>query len=49
MDDPRTKYPQPPFKPQIQPWPGLATKMDPKPGHARKATAAPVDSPAARP
>jgi hypothetical protein len=22
-DDPRTKYPQPPFKPQPQPWPGL--------------------------
>ena len=32
MDDPRTKYPQPPFKPQTQPWPGLASKMDPKPG-----------------
>src|ERR1700758_4791598 len=36
MDDPRTKYPQPPFKPQTQPWPGLATKMDPKPDHGEK-------------
>jgi NAD(P)-dependent dehydrogenase (short-subunit alcohol dehydrogenase family) len=36
MDDPRTKYPQPPFKPQTQPWPGLASKMDPKPDHGEK-------------
>jgi NAD(P)-dependent dehydrogenase (short-subunit alcohol dehydrogenase family) len=36
MNDPRTKYPQPPFKPQTQPWPGLATKMDPKPDHGEK-------------
>jgi NAD(P)-dependent dehydrogenase (short-subunit alcohol dehydrogenase family) len=33
MQDPRTKYPKPPFKPQTQPWPGLASKMDPKPDH----------------
>ncbi|HEY2686590.1 MAG TPA: SDR family oxidoreductase [Steroidobacteraceae bacterium] len=33
MDDPRTKYPKPPFKEQNQPWPGLAGKMDPKPDH----------------
>lgn len=33
MDDPRTKYPQPPFKKQTQPWPGLAKVMDPKPDH----------------
>jgi NAD(P)-dependent dehydrogenase (short-subunit alcohol dehydrogenase family) len=33
MDDPRTKYPKPPFKPQPQPWPGLAGKMDPRPDH----------------
>lgn len=32
-DDPRTKYPKPPFKEQTQPWPGLANKMDPKPDH----------------
>jgi NAD(P)-dependent dehydrogenase (short-subunit alcohol dehydrogenase family) len=33
MDDPRTKYPKPPFKSQTQPWPGLARDMDPKPDH----------------
>jgi NAD(P)-dependent dehydrogenase (short-subunit alcohol dehydrogenase family) len=31
--DPRNKYPKPPFKPQQQPWPGLAGKMDPRPDH----------------
>lgn len=31
--DPTTKYPRPPFKPQPQPWPGLASKMDPRPDH----------------
>lgn len=31
--DPTTKYPKPPFKPQSQPWPGLASKMDPRPDH----------------
>lgn len=31
--DPRTKYPKPPFKPQSQPWPGLASKMEPRPDH----------------
>lgn len=29
MDDPRTKYPKPPFRPQTQPWPGLAKDMEP--------------------
>jgi NAD(P)-dependent dehydrogenase (short-subunit alcohol dehydrogenase family) len=33
MEDPRTKYPSPPFKKQTQPWPGLAREMDPKPDH----------------
>ena len=33
MADPTTKYPQPPFKGQIQEWPGLASKMDPRPDH----------------
>ncbi|HEY6515509.1 MAG TPA: SDR family oxidoreductase [Steroidobacteraceae bacterium] len=33
MDDPRTKYPRPPFKRQAQPWPGLARDMQPKPDH----------------
>ena len=31
--DPTTKYPKPPFKEQQQPWPGLASKMDPRPDH----------------
>src|ERR1700710_580082 len=31
--DPRSKYPKPPFKAQSQPWPGLASQMDPKPDH----------------
>jgi len=32
-DDPRSKYPNPPFQEQTQPWPGLAGKMSPKPDH----------------
>ena len=32
-DDPRSKYPKPPFQEQTQPWPGLAGKMNPKPDH----------------
>ncbi len=31
--DPRSKYPKPPFKSQSQPWPGLASRMDPRPDH----------------
>ena len=31
--DPTTKYPKPPFKSQSQPWPGLVSKMDPRPDH----------------
>jgi hypothetical protein len=33
MQDPVSKYPKPPFKRQSQPWPGLASKMEPKPDH----------------
>jgi NAD(P)-dependent dehydrogenase (short-subunit alcohol dehydrogenase family) len=33
LEDPTTKYPKPPFKEQSQPWPGLASKMEPKPDH----------------
>ena len=33
LADPTTKYPKPPFPGQEQPWPGLASKMDPKPDH----------------
>ncbi|HEV7610527.1 MAG TPA: SDR family oxidoreductase [Steroidobacteraceae bacterium] len=32
-EDPREKYPKPPFQEQTQPWPGLAGKMNPKPDH----------------
>lgn len=31
--NPRDKYPKPPFKSQSQPWPGLASQMDPRPDH----------------
>ncbi|MBV9103385.1 MAG: SDR family oxidoreductase [Candidatus Eremiobacteraeota bacterium] len=31
--DPRTQYPRPPFPEQSQPWPGLASKMQPRPDH----------------
>jgi NAD(P)-dependent dehydrogenase (short-subunit alcohol dehydrogenase family) len=31
--DPRSDYPSPPFQEQSQPWPGLASKMNPKPDH----------------
>ncbi len=36
MQDPTTKYPKPPFKRQEQPWPGLASKMDPVPDHGEE-------------
>ncbi len=31
--DPTLKYPKPPFEEQLQPWPGLASKMTNKPDH----------------
>lgn len=34
--DPTTKYPKPPFPEQHQPWPGLASKMQPVPDHGEK-------------
>jgi NAD(P)-dependent dehydrogenase (short-subunit alcohol dehydrogenase family) len=36
LEDPTTKYPKPPFKEQSQAWPGLASKMDPRPDHGEK-------------
>jgi NAD(P)-dependent dehydrogenase (short-subunit alcohol dehydrogenase family) len=36
MEDPREKYPKPPFNSQEQPWPGLARDMNPKPDHGEK-------------
>ena len=36
ISDPTTKYPQPPFEAQSQPWPGLASKMVPRPDHGEE-------------
>ena len=33
LQNPDTKYPRPPYKRQSQPWPGLASRMDPRPDH----------------
>ena len=33
LSDPTTRYPRPPYKKQSQPWPGLASQMDPRPDH----------------
>jgi NAD(P)-dependent dehydrogenase (short-subunit alcohol dehydrogenase family) len=33
VNDPRSRYPRPPFPEQHQPWPGLARDMRPKPDH----------------
>jgi NAD(P)-dependent dehydrogenase (short-subunit alcohol dehydrogenase family) len=34
--DPTAKYPKPPFPEQRQPWPGLASKMQPRPDHGEQ-------------
>src|SRR2546423_14740393 len=36
LEDPKNKYPKPPFKEQSQPWPGLPSKMKPRPDHGEK-------------
>jgi len=36
LTDPLGKYPKPPFKKQSQPWPGLASHMEPPPDHGEK-------------
>jgi len=36
LEDPKNRYPKPPFKEQQQPRPGLASKMDPRPDHGEK-------------
>jgi len=36
LEDPKSRYPKPPFKEQEQPWPGLASKMEPRPDHGEK-------------
>jgi short chain dehydrogenase len=36
LENPTSKFPKPPFKRQTQPWPGLASKMEPRPDHGEK-------------
>src|SRR4051794_28430031 len=36
MQNPLSKYPKPPFEKQSQPWPGLASKMTPRPDHGEE-------------
>jgi NAD(P)-dependent dehydrogenase (short-subunit alcohol dehydrogenase family) len=36
LENPRDKYPKPPFKSQKQDWPGLCSKMEPRPDHGEK-------------
>jgi NAD(P)-dependent dehydrogenase (short-subunit alcohol dehydrogenase family) len=36
LKDPTSKYPKPPYKKQSQSWPGLASKMEPRPDHGEK-------------
>jgi NAD(P)-dependent dehydrogenase (short-subunit alcohol dehydrogenase family) len=36
LKDPGSAYPKPPFKKQLQPWPGLAKDMQPVPDHGEK-------------
>jgi len=33
LTDPTSLYPKPPYKKQSQPWPGLASRMEPRPDH----------------
>src|ERR1700692_2365423 len=33
LQNPTDKYPKPPYPKQSQPWPGLASKMNPRPDH----------------
>jgi hypothetical protein len=36
LPDPVTEYPKPPFPKQHQPWPGLTSKMKPRPDHGEE-------------
>jgi NAD(P)-dependent dehydrogenase (short-subunit alcohol dehydrogenase family) len=36
LRDPTSQYPKPPYKKQSQPWPGLASKMEPRPDHGEQ-------------
>ena len=48
LQNPADKYPKPPFKKQSQPWPGLASKMDPRPDHGETSYGDRAGWPAAR-
>jgi NAD(P)-dependent dehydrogenase (short-subunit alcohol dehydrogenase family) len=36
LENPLDKYPKPPFEAQFQAWPGLASKMNPRPDHGEQ-------------
>lgn len=36
LGNPKDKYAKPPYKKESQPWPGLASKMDPRPDHGEQ-------------
>lgn len=36
LSDPKSGHPRPPFQEQTQPWPGLASKMTPRPDHGEE-------------
>lgn len=36
LENPREGRPKPPFQPQSQPWPGLASRMNPRPDHGEE-------------
>jgi NAD(P)-dependent dehydrogenase (short-subunit alcohol dehydrogenase family) len=36
LSNPTDKYPKPPYQKQSQPWPGLASRMNPPPDHGEK-------------
>ena len=36
LQNPQARYPKPPFKEQPQEWPGLTSKMDPRPDHGEQ-------------
>src|SRR3977135_3306870 len=48
LQNPVDKYPKPPYSKQSQPWPGLASKMDPRPDHGEESYRGSGRSPAAR-
>lgn len=46
--DPTSKYPKPPYPGQSQPWPGLASKMNPRPDHGETSYKGPGGLPGGR-